>query len=74
MASACLSPLNSLITISTLDQVAIPDFGPGAMENWGLVIYREIYLLFSDTDSSVFNKHQVAHVISHELAHQVLLA
>ena len=41
------------------------------MENWGLVIYREIYLLFSDTESSVFNRHRVAHVISHELAHQV---
>jgi len=56
----------------SIDQVAVPDFGAGAMENWGLVIYREIYLLWSETESSVYNKHRVAHVIGHELAHQVM--
>ena len=41
------------------------------MENWGLVIYREIYLLFNPNVSSVYDKHRVAHVVAHELAHQV---
>ena len=41
------------------------------MENWGLVIYREIYLLFNPEVSSVYDKYRVAHVVAHELAHQV---
>lgn len=32
--------INYNSTIDKLDQVAIPDFAAGGMENWGLVIYR----------------------------------
>ncbi|MCS4487649.1 M1 family metallopeptidase [Streptococcus sciuri] len=49
--------------------VAIPDFSAGAMENWGLVTYREIYLLV-DENSTVSSRQQVALVIAHEVAHQ----
>ncbi|KAM3925883.1 aminopeptidase N-like [Leptodactylus fuscus] len=52
------------------DQVAIPDFGAGAMENWGLVIYRETALFYDSSESSINNKERVLEVISHELAHQ----
>lgn len=27
-----------------LNQAGIPDFGPGAMENWGLVTYRSVII------------------------------
>ncbi|NXU81833.1 AMPN Aminopeptidase, partial [Oreotrochilus melanogaster] len=52
------------------DQVGLPDFNAGAMENWGLVTYRENSLLFDPSYSSIGNKERVVTVISHELAHQ----
>ncbi|KAJ4808654.1 Aminopeptidase M1 [Rhynchospora pubera] len=53
-----------------LDMVAIPDFAAGAMENYGLVTYRETALLFDDRHSAASNKQRVAVVVAHELAHQ----
>ncbi|KHD46723.1 M1 family metallopeptidase [Streptococcus hongkongensis] len=49
--------------------LALPDFSSGAMENWGLITYREIYLLV-DQNSTVASRQQVALVVAHELAHQ----
>ena len=53
-----------------LDMVALPDFASGAMENWGLVTYRETALLVDAKNSSASAKQRVAEVIDHELAHQ----
>nr|WAK99423.1 aminopeptidase N 13 [Spodoptera frugiperda] len=52
------------------DMIAIPDFASGAMENWGLITYREKDLLYDEKQSSFLNKERVATVIAHELAHQ----
>lgn len=52
------------------DQIALPDFSAGAMENWGLVTYRETALLYDPRESSIGNKERVLTVIAHELAHQ----
>ncbi|XP_039714358.1 LOW QUALITY PROTEIN: aminopeptidase N [Pteropus medius] len=52
------------------DQIGLPDFNAGAMENWGLVTYRENSLLFDSLSSSTSNKERVVTVIAHELAHQ----
>uniref|UniRef100_A0A8C3GB40 Aminopeptidase n=1 Tax=Cyclopterus lumpus TaxID=8103 RepID=A0A8C3GB40_CYCLU len=52
------------------DLIAIPDFGSGAMENWGLTTYRETSLLFDPLTSSISDKLWVTMVIGHELAHQ----
>ena len=54
-----------------VDMIAIPDFAAGAMENWGLILYRETALLYKPGESSESNKKRVADVVSHELAHQV---
>ncbi len=51
-------------------QLALPDFSAGAMENWGLVTYREAYLLMDPQNSSLALKQEIATVIAHELAHQ----
>lgn len=55
--------------LNKLDQVALPDFEAGAMENWGLVTYRESCMLAEPT-ASVDTKSAVATTITHELSHQ----
>uniref|UniRef100_A0A3Q4GET6 Leucyl/cystinyl aminopeptidase n=1 Tax=Neolamprologus brichardi TaxID=32507 RepID=A0A3Q4GET6_NEOBR len=55
--------------LKKLDLVAIPDFLAGAMENWGLITFRETTLLVGKK-SSLLEKQVVASVIAHELAHQ----
>jgi len=52
------------------DHVALPDFSSGAMENWGLVTYREIALLADPKTISVSGKQYIAGVVAHELSHQ----
>ena len=51
------------------DHIAVPDFSAGAMENWGLITYRERVLLV-DEKTSQTTKELVASVICHELSHQ----
>ncbi|KAH3881117.1 hypothetical protein DPMN_005039 [Dreissena polymorpha] len=51
--------------------IAIPDFAAGAMENWGLITYRETAMLFNPEVSSEANRQRVVTVVTHELAHQV---
>lgn len=51
-------------------QLALPDFSAGAMENWGLVTYREAYLVLDPDNTALDMKQLVATVIAHELAHQ----
>lgn len=51
-------------------QVALPDFSAGAMENWGVVTYREACLLVDPKNSSTATKQYVATIVAHELAHQ----
>ncbi|VDD81793.1 unnamed protein product [Mesocestoides corti] len=52
-----------------LDLIAIPDFAMGAMENWGLLTYRETALLIDEAQSSLQSKRYVALVVAHEVAH-----
>lgn len=52
------------------DHVALPDFSSGAMENWGLITYREVALLADPKSSSISSRQYIATVIAHELAHQ----
>uniref|UniRef100_A0A915EHW9 Aminopeptidase n=1 Tax=Ditylenchus dipsaci TaxID=166011 RepID=A0A915EHW9_9BILA len=51
------------------DLIAIPDFCMGAMENWGLVTYREVCLLVDQLKSSTRGKQGVALTVAHELGH-----
>lgn len=55
--------------LNKLDLVAIPDFSAGAMENWGLITFRESDL-YCDDNTDDREKHQNAITTIHELAHQ----
>ncbi|KAF5299273.1 hypothetical protein FQA39_LY02446 [Lamprigera yunnana] len=53
--------------LSKLDQVAIPVF-PGGMENWGLIVYGDNYLILQN-DTPRWRA-IIIKLISHEVAHQ----
>ncbi|KAF9803116.1 hypothetical protein SFRURICE_012361 [Spodoptera frugiperda] len=53
-----------------IDLIAIADFSAGAMENWGLVTYRETCLLVDEEHTSAVRRQWIALVVGHELAHQ----
>ncbi|KAL4530099.1 hypothetical protein Ndes2526B_g04856 [Nannochloris sp. 'desiccata'] len=61
--------LGTAYALPKLDLVAIPDFSAGAMENWGLITYRQTALLVTPT-SSASDKRYVTKVVAHEMAHQ----
>ncbi|KAI9720919.1 MAG: Aminopeptidase 2 mitochondrial [Chrysothrix sp. TS-e1954] len=61
---------DSKFPLPKMDMIAIPDFSAGAMENWGLVTYRTVDLLFDEKTSGAMTKLRVAEVVAHELAHQ----
>ncbi|XP_076248890.1 puromycin-sensitive aminopeptidase isoform X2 [Calliopsis andreniformis] len=53
-----------------IDLIAIADFSSGAMENWGLITYRETCLLVDVENTSARQRQWIALVVAHELAHQ----
>jgi len=53
-----------------LDQVAVPDYAYGAMENAGEIHYREDALLFKEGTSAEEGRAEIASIMAHEQAHQ----
>lgn len=51
------------------DMAALPDFAAGAMENLGLITYRESLLLADPATATQAELQNLADVITHELAH-----
>ena len=45
------------------DQAAIPQFGAGAMENWGLITYREYYLFIDEERDTYIRKRSASSII-----------
>ncbi|CAH0725372.1 unnamed protein product, partial [Brenthis ino] len=52
------------------DHIALPDFPSGAMENWGMVNYREAYLLYDEDHTNIVDQIFIATIMAHELAHK----
>ncbi|CBY34741.1 unnamed protein product [Oikopleura dioica] len=52
------------------DQTGIPQFRSGAMENWGLITYREYYLHYNSQRDTNLVRRTVTRIVGHELIHQ----
>lgn len=52
-----------------IDLLAVPDFASGAMENWGLVSFREDRIMFDEKIASILQKQQLGETMAHEIAH-----
>jgi aminopeptidase N len=61
---------DSAYPLPKMDMVAVPDFSAGAMENWGLVVYRASLMLYEEGKTPVNAKQRIGYVVGHELAHQ----
>ncbi|KJH46567.1 peptidase family M1 [Dictyocaulus viviparus] len=62
--------LNISYPLSKIDLVALDDFSEGAMENWGLLTFRDSTLLHANGTTTIMMREHVALVICHEVAHQ----
>lgn len=61
---------DSEFPLPKMDMIAVPDFSAGAMENWGLITYRIVDVLFDEKTSGASRKERIAETVQHELAHQ----
>ena len=75
-ASALVTKLSEYFDIpypyAKLDLVAVPDFAAGAMENPGLITFRDALVLLDARRATTSIRRSQAQVIAHELAHQWL--
>lgn len=55
--------------VEKMDMAAVPDFSAGAMENWGLMIHREVNILYDQRFATSLQRQRIALVISHEVSH-----
>lgn len=70
MSSVLEIVVTSRVLAFTADNIAIPDFNAGAMENWGLITYRE-GLLYKPGVAGATDDSWIAEVVAHEIAHMV---
>ncbi|KAF4531512.1 hypothetical protein B566_EDAN004108 [Ephemera danica] len=57
-------------SLPKMDQMGLLQFNWGGMENWGLITYRERYLLFNESVHTTFDKQRRVVLVAHEVAHQ----
>ncbi|CAG9134637.1 unnamed protein product [Plutella xylostella] len=63
-------PYNTLNPNLNNDHISSPDWASAGTENWGMVSYRELYMIM-DSDHTIMSvEHYAATLISHELAHK----
>ncbi|XP_077977893.1 aminopeptidase N-like [Glandiceps talaboti] len=61
---------NISYSLPKLDMVALPVLRFGAMENWGLVLYKEKFMLYDKNVHTPVRVQSVAGVVAHEIVHK----
>uniref|UniRef100_A0A182NDS1 Aminopeptidase n=1 Tax=Anopheles dirus TaxID=7168 RepID=A0A182NDS1_9DIPT len=61
--------LDTPYILPKLYHVAIPDFAPGAMENYGLITYKEENFIFDSSTSPMKQRKKIATIVAHEIGH-----
>ncbi|XP_012287201.1 endoplasmic reticulum aminopeptidase 2 [Orussus abietinus] len=56
--------------LDKLDVIFVPQLSYSAMENWGLITFREDFVLLNDETSVAEPKMISAYIVAHEVAHQ----
>ncbi|EFN62134.1 Aminopeptidase N [Camponotus floridanus] len=56
--------------LDKLDAIVVPSFAYSAMENWGLITFREDSILIQEADGIANVKKEFASIAAHEVAHQ----
>ncbi|CAJ0571514.1 unnamed protein product, partial [Mesorhabditis spiculigera] len=56
--------------LKKLDIFAIPDFAAGAMENWGIMTFRETMVLDDPVQHGSSRRIEVEDTVAHEIGHQ----
>ncbi|XP_012061187.1 PREDICTED: thyrotropin-releasing hormone-degrading ectoenzyme-like [Atta cephalotes] len=56
--------------LDKLDVIVVPELAYAAMENWGLLTFREDVILIKKDDSIIESKKSIASIAAHEVAHQ----
>lgn len=52
-----------------LDLAVVPDFTSGAMENWGLIMFRPDALLLDEEESTLDRQQYITDTLLHEISH-----
>jgi aminopeptidase N len=61
----------SRVVYGVTDHISISDFAAGAMENWGLITYRESRLMFDPEFCGQVENEALTVTVAHELVHMV---
>lgn len=56
--------------ISKIEMIAFSDFLSMGMENWGLLVYSEMFMLYDEKVTPLRIKRYIRNLVTHELSHQ----
>ncbi|KYM93558.1 Aminopeptidase N [Cyphomyrmex costatus] len=61
---------NNSEKVPKVDNILIPNFPVEGMENWGLIMYRELHAVYNTSTDPTYKRREIAKLVTHELVHQ----